>query len=135
MEIKTVMSPLSRWLRFKRLFQIRAPKYTTNFIKTPLGNGIKYGNELIIRVRGAEVVTGRVYDSHTNKTFQIDQSHTNDEDKDAETTNFTLKSRLHPDAVAPNYYLPPGKYVLLTWWWDNNTMRGGTYRDKFVIIH
>lgn len=128
------MNPQSRWMRLKRLFQIRAPKYTTNFVKTKFGHGIKQGDELIIRVRGAEAVTGRVYDPRTNKTYQIDQSHINDEDKDVETTNFTLKSRLHPKAMVPDFFLPVGEYVLLTWWWDNDTMRGGIYRDKFMIV-
>jgi len=126
--------PLSFWEKIKRRYLKRGPKYTTNFIKTKHGNGIKQGQELIIRIRNAEVVTGRIYDPKTNKTYQIDQSHSNDEDKDAETTNFTLKSRIHQRAIAPDYFLPIGEYFLLTWWWDNDTMRGGTYKDKFVIV-
>ena len=114
---------------------IRGPKYTTNFVKTKYGNGIPFNTELIIRVRGAEVVTGRLYDVANRKTYQIDQSHAKDEDNDAETTNFTLKSRLHPFASKLNdYALPFGEYMLLTWWWDNDTMRGGTYKDKFMIF-
>lgn len=129
------MNPLGRWMRLKRLFQIRAPKYQPNFIKTPKGNGIKFGEELIVRVVGAEVVTGRIYDVISKRTYQIDQSHKRDEDNDAETTNFTLKSRLHPNASKlTDYSLPVGEYMLLTWWWDNDIMRGGTYRDKFLII-
>lgn len=122
------------WEQIRRRFLRRGPKYTTNFIKTVDGNGIPQGEELVIRIRGAEVVTGRLYDPKNNRTYQIDQSHKLDEDNDAETTNFTLKSKVHPDAIAPDYSLPIGEYVLLTWWWDNDTMRGGTYKDKFVIF-
>ncbi len=127
------MNPLSRWARLKNLFR-RTPKYDVNWIKTPQGNGIKYGEELIVRVRGAEVVTGRVYDPRHGKTYQIDQSHAKDEDNDAETTNFTLKSRNHPNAHPNTYSLPLGEYVLMSWWWDCDKMRGGTYTDKFVIV-
>lgn len=128
------MSHLSKWELIRRRFLRRGPKYTTNFIKTKDGNGIQYGTELIIRVKGAEVVTGRLFDLITKKTYQIDQSHVKDEDNDAETTNFTLKSKAHPDSEGPDYFLPWGDYVLLTWWWDNDTMRGGTYKDKFSIF-
>lgn len=129
------MNPLSIWEKIRRRFFRLGPKYTTNFIKTPKGNGIKKGKVLFIRIRGAEVVTGRLYDPRTKKTYQIDQSHSKDEDNDAQTINFTLKSRLHPNAMAPDYYLPQGEYTLLTWWWDAQTMRSGTYRDRFNIIN
>ena len=125
---------LSVWDKIKRRYLRRGPKYTTNFVKSPQGNGIRYGQELIVRINGAEVVTGRLYDPRTKKTYQIDQSHKFDEDNDAETTNFTMKSRLHPDAESPDYFLPKGEYTLLSWYWDNDTMRGGSYRDKFVIF-
>ena len=125
---------LSIWEKIRRRYLRRAPKYQTNFHKTIHGNGLHFGETLQIRIKDAEVVTGRIYDHITNKTYQINQSHGNDADKDAETISFTLKTRLHPKAVAPDYHLPKGQYTLLTWWWDNDTMRGGTYRDKFVII-
>ena len=126
---------LSRWERIRKRFLRLGPKYTTNFVKTNHGNGIPFNTELIIRVRGAEVVTGRLYSLETKRTYQIDQSHAKDEDNDAETTNFTLRSKLHPQASeSSNYALPLGEYVLLTWWWDNDTMRGGTYKDKFTIF-
>lgn len=124
---------MSYWRRLKQRFLNRGPKYTTNFKKFPEGNGISQGQELIIRVKGAEVVTGKLYDPLTNRTYQIDQSHANDEDKDAETTNFSLKSKLHPKSLSPDYYLPVGEYVLLTWWFDYDTMRGGMFKDKFRI--
>ena len=127
-------TPLSFWERIRQNFLRRAPKYTTNFIKTDKGNGLKFGMDLTIRVRGAAVVTGRIYDAKNNKTYQIDQSHKNDKDKDAETTQFSLKTKLHPDAKAPGYNLPPGEYMIFTWWFSYKTMRGGTYRDKFVIV-
>jgi len=126
---------LSRWERIRKRFLRLGPKYTTNFVKTKYGNGIPFNSELIIRVRGAEVVTGRLYDLATKRTYQIDQSHAKDEDNDAETTNFTLRSKLHPQALADfNYALPLGDYVLLTWWFDNDTMKGGQYKDKFTIF-
>lgn len=126
---------LSKWERIRKRFLRLGPKYTTNFVKTKYGNGIPYNSELIVRVRGAEVVTGRVYDVLTKRTYQIDQSHSNDEDNDAETTNFTLRSKSHPHTDAStNYALPIGDYILLTWWWDDDTMRGGTYKDKFTIF-
>jgi len=126
---------ISVWEKIRRRFLKRGPKYTTNFIKTRYGNGIPFNSELIIRVRGAEVVTGRIYSLLTKRTYQIDQSHSKDEDNDAETTNFTLKSQLHPEALpSENFALPHGEYMLLTWWWDNDSMRGGTYKDKFTIF-
>ena len=128
------MNPLGRWQRLLNKFK-RKPRYTTNFVKTKYGNGISQGEELIVKINGAEVVTGRIYDPKTGKTYQIDQSHAKDEDNNAETTNFTLKSNLHPRASKlSGYVLPIGEYVLFTWWWDNDTMRGGTYRDKFMIV-
>ena len=125
---------MSIWSEIKRRFILRGPKYQPTFTKFSRGNGIKFGEELVVRIVGAEVVTGRVYDIINRRTYQIDQSHANDEDKDAETTNFTMRSKIHPEAVPPYYHLPPGEYMLLTWWWDNDTMRGGTYRDKFEIF-
>jgi hypothetical protein len=99
-----------------------------------MGNGIPYGTELIVRVKGAEIVTGRLSDARTKRVYQIDQSHKRDEDNDEETTNFTMKSKSQPNPIPPDYFLPNGEYYLLTWWWDSDTMRGGTYRDKFVIF-
>lgn len=125
---------LTIWEQIRRRFLRRGPKYTTNFVKTLQGNGIPFGSELIVRVRDAEVVTGRLYSLKTKKTYQIDQSHAKDEDNDVETTNFSMKSKIHARSEPPNYHLPPGEYMLLTWWWDNDTMRGGTYKDKFVIF-
>jgi hypothetical protein len=124
----------SIWEEIKRRFILRGPKYQPTFTKYPGGNGIKFGEELIVRIVGAEVVTGRIFDVVNRKTYQIDQSHAKDEDNDAETTNFTMKTKIHPDALPPDYFLPPGEYMLLTWWFDYDTMRGGTYRDKFDII-
>jgi len=125
------------WENIRRNFLKRGPKYTTNFERTAEGNGIPYGKELHIRIKGAEVVTAKLYDPLNKRIYQIDQSHANDEDKDAETVNFTMKSRLHPAAHKDidNYQLPGGDYALLIWWYDMDTNRGGMYRDKFVIFN
>jgi|APSaa5957512535_1039671.scaffolds.fasta_scaffold13335_2 hypothetical protein len=128
-----ISSQLSIWEKIRRRYLRAAPKYQTNFHRTKQGNGLYFGEKLSIRIKDAEVVTGRIYDHITNKTYQINQSHDNDTDKDAETISFTLKTKLHPQSVKPEHYLPVGEYVLFTWWWDNDTMRGGTYRDKFII--
>jgi len=125
---------LSFWEKIRRKYLRRAPRYTTNFEKTTNGNGIPHGKELLIRVKDAEAVTGRLYDAKTHKTYQLDQSHARDEDNDVETTNFTMKSKVHPNTSPPDHFLPRGKYVIFTWWWDDDTMRGGTYKDEFVIF-
>jgi len=128
---------LSTWEQIRRKFFRRGPKYTTNFVKTPKGNGIAYGSELEIRVAGAEVVTAKLYDPLNNRVYSIDQSHIHDEDNDAETVNFTMKSKLHPSTHVSldNYQLPGGDYALLIWWYDMDTNKGGMYRDKFVIFN
>lgn len=124
----------SIWGQIRQRFLSRGPKYKPSFTQYPGGNGLKVGEELRVRIRGAEVVTGRIYDVINKRTYQIDQSHSKDEDKDVETIRFTMKSMAHPNGRGPEYNLPAGEYMLLTWWWDNDTMRGGTYRDKFVIV-
>lgn len=127
-------NPLSYWEKIRRRFLRRGPKYQTNFTESPMGNGIPHGTELIVRVVDAEIVTGRISDAITRRVYQIDQSHKFDEDNDEETTNFTMKTKSQPNPIPPDYFLPKGEYYLLTWWWDNDTMRGGTYKDKFVIF-
>jgi len=122
------------WKKIKQRYLRQAPRYQPSFTKTAHGNGINFGKPLDVKIRGAEVLTARIYNKQTKKTYQIDQSHSNDKDKNAETIQLSMKSKLHPDAKAPHYYLPPGKYTLLVWWWDDDIMRGGTYRDNFVII-
>jgi len=104
-------------------------KYQTNFQKYPDGNGIKYKEELIVRIAGAETVTGQIRDSK-NAVKMIDQSTAADEDNNAETVNFNMKVK----GAGTEDYLPPGEYTLITWYWDNDTMRGGSYTDKFLII-
>ena len=105
-------------------------KYETNFEKFPGGNGIKEGSELIIKIHGAEVVTGQIRDVK-NRIITIDQSHKNDEDKDAQTINMKLKRRRWLGLKNDN--LPAGKYVLIVWYFDNDTMMGGSFTDKFLI--
>lgn len=100
----------------------------TNFEKTPAGNGIRQGVELIIRVKDAELVTGIIKRKGSAKL--IDQSHANDEDKDVETINFKLKSRrffMYKD-------FQTGEYELIVWYWDKDENRAGGFRDKFVIF-
>lgn len=104
-------------------------KYQTNFIKTSTGNGIQAGRELIVRIRGAEVVTAKL--SHKGKLLQVDQSHKNDEDSDTETINLKLKTK---SRFFRTTNLLPGTYELHVWYFDNDTMMGGSYRDKFEII-
>ena len=36
--------------------------------------------------------------------------------------------------AGPGDFLPPGEYTLIIWYWDNDTMRGGSYTDKFLIV-
>ena len=104
-------------------------KYQTNFVKGPKGNGIKTGQELIVRIKGAEVVTAKL--SYQGKLLQVDQSHAKDEDNDTETINLKLKTKSRFFRRTVN--LLPGTYELHVWYWDNDTMMGGSYRDKFEI--
>lgn len=109
----------------------KASKYTTNFEKYSFGNGIKQGSELIVKVHGAEVVTGQIRHP-TNGPIIIDQSHSRDEDNNTETVNFLLKRRRWMGMKKD--ILPPGKYVLRIWYWDNDTMKGGGFEDEFEIV-
>lgn len=109
-------------------------KFETNFEKYPAGNGIEEGSELLVKIVGAEVVTGQIRDAR-NRIITIDQSHSNDEDKDAQTINMKLKRRGRGWGIfRRNYNLPPGKYVLIVWYFDYDTMMGGSYTDKFLIV-
>jgi len=104
-------------------------KYQTNFIPTDRGNGIKSGTELLVRIRGAKVVTGKI--SQKGQLLIIDQSHAKDEDNDTETINFKLK---HRRFKIFNYNLPPGEYELHLWFYDEVSGERGLYTDKFDII-
>lgn len=106
-------------------------KFETNFQKYPSGNGIKEGSELIVRIQGAEVVTGQIRDDK-NRIITIDQSHDRDEDNNAETINLKLKRRGWFGLKKTD--LPPGKYVLIVWYFDYDEMKGGSYTDKFNIV-
>lgn len=105
-------------------------KYQTNFVKTSKGNGIKTGTELIIRIRGAETVTGKL--SYKGQLLMIDQSHAKDEDNDAETINFKLK---HRRFRLFNYNLPAGTYELHIWFYNEDSGERGLYRDKFEVTN
>jgi len=104
-------------------------KYQTNFIKTKHGNGIKSGDELLVKIRGAEVVTGKI--SHKGKLLMIDQSHAKDEDNDASTINFKLRKR---SRLWRTVGLQPGTYELHLWFYDKDSGERGLYRDKFQIV-
>ena len=104
-------------------------KYQTNFIRTSKGNGIKTGTELLVRVKGAEIVTGKI--SFRGKLLMIDQSYKRDEDNDAETINFKLKHRRYKIF---KYNLPLGTYELHLWFYDEDSGERGLYRDKFEVI-
>lgn len=103
-------------------------KYQTNFVKTRFGNGIRTGTELLVRIRGAEVVTGKL--SYKGKLLMIDQSHAKDEDKDVETINFKLKTGYR----MWRKNLTPGTYELHLWFYDEDSGERGLYRDKFEIF-
>ena len=105
-------------------------RYQTNFQKYDEGNGIEIGSELKVKIQGAESVTGQIRDSQ-NKVILIDQSSVSDEDQRLETVNFILKRK---GMNYPNDNLPAGEYTLVTWYWDNDTMTGGSYTDKFLIV-
>ncbi len=126
-------NPLSFWERIRRKYLKQAPKYQTNFIKTSKGNGIKFGKELIVRIAGAELIMGHIIDPKNKRIYQLSYSNPNDKDKNVETNNFTMKTRLHPNAKAPDFYLPVGHYILINQWFDYDTGRNGTYKDNFWI--
>jgi len=104
-------------------------KYQVNFIRSEFGNAIHTGEELIVRIKGAESVSG--YISMNGSKVQIDQSHENDEDKDAETINFLLK-RKSVHFLTRN--LRVGTYYLHVWFWDKDTNQQGYYKEEFEII-
>jgi hypothetical protein len=103
-------------------------KYQTNFTQLDAGNGIPYKQELIVKIAGAETVTGQIRYKN-GQVCLIDQSHANDEDNNAETVNFNMKVK----GAGDDDYLPPGEYTLIIWYFDNDTMMGGSYTDKFLI--
>lgn len=99
----------------------------TNFDRSQGFNGIPQGKELIVRVTDAEIVTGVI--KRNGAARIIDQSHENDEDQDAETINFKLKTRkffMYRD-------FPVGDYELIVWYWDKDENRAGGFRDRFNI--
>lgn len=104
-------------------------KYQTNFQRFDEGNGIKYKEELIVRIAGADTVTGQIRYKN-GQVCLIDQSHAADEDNNAETVNFNMKVK----GAGTEDYLPPGEYTMIAWYWDNETSMGGSYTDKFLIV-
>jgi hypothetical protein len=103
-------------------------KYQTNFVQLDAGNGIAHKQELIVKIAGAETVTGQIRYKN-GQVCLIDQSHANDEDNNAETVNFNMRVK----GAGDDDYLPPGEYTLIIWYFDNDTMMGGSYTDKFLI--
>ena len=114
----------------KSTFQENTSKYQTNFVITTRGNGLKLGSDLTVKIRGAESVSGTIKDIR-GKLLQIAQSHSKDEDNDAQTINFTLKVKRFKMF---NYYIPKGEYFIKVSWWDKDTQRQGYYNDKFAIV-
>jgi hypothetical protein len=111
------------------------PLYHVNFIKTAKGNGIKFGtSSLDVSIRGAELIMGYIMDIKNKKLYNLSFSNATDIDRDAETHNFILKTRLHPEAIPPYYFLPVGEYILFNQWFDYDSNKNGYFRDKFVII-
>lgn len=104
-------------------------KYQTNFTKYDGGNGLKVGQELLVKINGAETVTGQIR-YQNGQVCLIDQSHAADEDNNAETVNFNMKVK----GAGPGDFLPVGEYTLIVWYFDNDTMMGGSYTDKFQIV-
>lgn len=113
----------------KEEFKNTESKYQTNFFKGSRGNSIRKGDELIIRIKGADSVTGRI--SIRGRVEMVDQSTKVDEDNDIETINFKLRKRFR---IFGKRDLPKGAYQLLVWWWDKETQRTGTYSDEFQIV-
>lgn len=104
-------------------------KYLTNFHRGKTGNKLAYATDLIIKIDGASIVTGRLekLESGKVKVIQIEQS--------------GRKSNPWPDKVkfemiefdgkggrAP---MPRGSYLVEVWYWVNN--KGGHFTDKFEI--
>lgn len=104
-------------------------KYQTNFVKGIHGNIIKTGITLLVKIRGAESITGKI--SHKGKLLLINQSHDNDEDNDSTTIQFKLK---HRRFKIFNYNLPLGEYTLYVWFYDEDSGERGFYRDVFKIV-
>lgn len=104
-------------------------KYQTNFVKSIHGNSVKTGTTLLVKIRGAKVITGKI--SYRGKLLLINQSHDNDEDNDTTTIQFKLK---HRRFRLFNYNLPLGEYTLHLWFYDENSGERGLYRDVFQII-
>jgi len=113
----------------KKEFQEEKSKYYTNFFQTIKGNSIKYGDELIIRIRGADSVQGTIKDVR-GRALQLDQSHAFDEDKNVETINFTLK---HRKFRLFGFKLPKGTYELNVKFHDKKDGDGGI-KDIFEIV-
>lgn len=131
LEVNKLQSPNNKKLTKEKINSIisNGGKYQTNFIKTKLGNGIKTGTELLVKIRGAEVVTGKI--SYNGQLLMIDQSSKFDEDKDASTINFKLK---HRRFKIFNYNLPLGTYELHLWFYDRDSGERGLYKDRFEIV-
>lgn len=105
-------------------------KYQTNFVKGIHGNSIKTGTTLLVKIRGAKVITGKI--SYRGILLLINQSHDNDEDNNSTTIQFKLK---HRRFRLFNYNLPLGEYTLHLWFYDESSGERGLYKDVFQIIH
>jgi hypothetical protein len=105
-------------------------KYLTNFYKDEIkGNAINEGSTLKIRVVGAEIVTARIKNSIGN-LMDIAQSHKFDSDNDEET----IEIKLFRKRFLAKKNFPTGEYDLVIWFWDNDTQKGGHYKERFEIV-
>jgi len=91
--------------------------YLSNTIHQNHREEIESGKELIIKIPDAEVVTLTLRHKESGKVVMIDQSHAEDEDRDASTANLILKA---PDSSP----LTKGAYWLNIWYWDKEGDNG-----------
>ena len=113
----------------KKAFQEGKSRYHANFFRSLKGNSIRQGDELVVRIRGAESVQGTIKDVRGN-LLQVDQSHYFDEDRNVETINFTLK---HKRFKVFGFNLPKGTYELKVAFHDKEK-GDGSVRDVFEIV-
>lgn len=104
--------------------------YSTNFIRTDQGNGIKQGQSLKVTIDGADWAQSAIYKDGMpiNTDF--------DDNRDGKVVcEFKLLNRIVDRSGAIRIQYVPyqtGEYVLKTRAWINNRMQG--WDDKFVVV-
>lgn len=104
--------------------------YLSNFHRGISGNKLAYGKDLILQVKGASIITGRLMKRKPDGSFkviQIEQS--------------GRKSNTWPDKVkfemvefdgAGDYMrMPRGPYAIKVWFWLDG--KGGSFSEKFEV--